>query len=159
MVNHEYLKNISQLKNLYIVEAGKKNMSGEKLNKIIEKCCNKAAEMEKIIVQSIYFITFTKVLKCLGSWDVYNLCDEYDILRRIKKANQTMGVLNLFWIADSIDLHDKFLIFVVVPLNLLFWLCESWDITKKLQKKIEMFQTKCLRRILRIRWEEVNKKK
>ena len=56
----------------------------------------KAVENDNIIVQSVNFISFTKVFKYLGSWIEYNLCDEYDILQRIKKGNQSMGALNFF---------------------------------------------------------------
>ena len=66
----------------------------------------KSVEIDNIIVQSVNFISFTKVFKYLGSWIKYNICDEYDILQKIKKiANFAIGALNCFWNADSVDLH------------------------------------------------------
>ena len=46
-----------------------------------------------------------------------------------------MGALNFVWNADSADLHDRYNIFMEVPLNILLWGCESWAITKKTDNK------------------------
>lgn len=133
LLNHESLQISSYRETFSLVEAGKKEkrIMGDRLKKMIGDCYEKAVETDNIIVQSVNFISFTKVFKYLGSWIEYNLCDEYDILQRIKKANQAMGTLNFFWNTDLVDLHDKYKIFMAVPLNLLLWACESWAITKK----------------------------
>ena len=72
-----------------MIEVGKKEkrISGERLKKIVDDCYEKAVETDNIIIQSVDFVSFTKVFKYLGSWIEYNLCNEYDILQRIKKAN------------------------------------------------------------------------
>lgn len=147
-----FLNICSSIENVSIVETGKKEkiISGEKLNKIIKGCYDKAAEIENIIIQSNNFFTFTKVFKYFGSWISYNLYDEYDILQRIKKANQAMGALNFIWKAHSVDQHAKYQIFMKVPLNIFLRGCGSWFITKNF-KKIEVFQMRCLRRIIRIK--------
>ena len=98
LLNHESLKNSSYHETFSLVEVGKKEkiISGETLKKIVDGCYEKAVETDDIIVQSINCVSFTKVFKYLGSWIEYNLCDEYDILQRIKKGNQSMGALNFF---------------------------------------------------------------
>ena len=133
MLNYESIQISSYRETFTLVKAGKKEkiITSDRLKKIIDDCYEKAVETDNIIVQLVSFISFTKVFKYLGSWISYNLCDEYDILQRIKKANQAMGTLNFFWNTDLVDLHDKYKIFMAVPLNLLLWACESWAITKK----------------------------
>ena len=48
---------------------------------------------------------------------------------------------------------------MVIPLNLLFWYCESWALTKASFKKIEVSHMRCLRRILKIKWCDVMENK
>ena len=45
--------------------------------------------------------------------------DNIDINSRINKENQAMGVLNFFWLSETVDLHAKYLIYMPVPLNIL----------------------------------------
>ena len=65
-----------------------------------------------------------------------------------EKVNQAMGALNFFWNTDSVDLYDKYTIFMAVPLNLLLWGCESWAITKKNTKNIRSVSNKMLQKDL-----------
>ncbi len=39
-------------------------------------------------------------------------------------------------------------------LSVLLYGCETWKLTKGDEKKLDTFQTKCLRRIFRIRWQQ-----
>ena len=49
--------------------------------------------------------------------------DNININSRINKENRAMGVLNLFWLSENVDLHAKYLIYMPVPLNMLLWRC------------------------------------
>ena len=109
LLNYESLQISSYRETFSLVEAGKKEkrITSDRLKKIIDDCYEKAVETDNIIVQSVSFISFTKLFKYLGSLIEYNLYYEYDILLRIKKSNQAMGALHFFWNADSADLQDK----------------------------------------------------
>ena len=50
------------------------------------------------------FITFTAYFKYFGSFISFILSNDYDVNERIKKSNQSMGVLTLFWNAKEVDL-------------------------------------------------------
>ena len=44
---------------------------------------------------------------------------------------------------------------MAIPFNLLLWGCESWATNLDVLKKLEIFQLRCIRRILGISWDNV----
>ena len=67
LLNHESLQISSYHESFSLVEAGKKEkrITGDLLKKIIDNCYEKAIETDNIIIQSVYFVSFTKVFKYL----------------------------------------------------------------------------------------------
>ena len=122
---------------------------------ITDKIYANAKETQQLILKDFSYISFTPNFKYLGSWISYDLTDSYDILCRITKANKPIGALKFFWQAKGVDVRFKYLIYMVIPLNILLWRCESWALTKDLIKKNDLFHITCLRRILGIKWSEV----
>ena len=70
-----------------------------------------------------------------------------------------MGALNFLWDSEHVDISAKGQIYFAIPINLLLWGCQTWALTKVLTKKLEAFHMRCLRRILKIRWDDVRKLK
>ena len=120
---------------------------------ILNKCYDKS-KYTKDIICDFGFISFTKNFTYLGSIVSYDLDDYTDITSRIKKVSQAMGSLKKFWDSDHVDISAKVLIYLAIPVNLLLWGCQSWALTKVLTKKIEVFHMRCLRRILKIKWDD-----
>ena len=76
--------------------------------------------------------------------------DEHDIKAWIKKANNAMSALKLFWSAPEVDTYAKYLIYMAIPFNLLLLGCESWATNLDVLKKLEVFHLRCIRRVLGI---------
>ena len=79
---------------------------------------------------------------------------EEDILVRISKANQAFASLRATWRSKNISQKTKIRFFKTNVLSTLLYGAESWKMTKTISHKLEVFQNKCLRRILRIYWPQ-----
>ena len=121
----------------------------------MDKAYNNACEKNNIIVNDVFFVSFTENFKYLGSWISYDLHDTFDVESRISKANQAIGNLKFFWNSNEVDIRSKYLIYMAIPMNLLTWGCESRALTKICFKKLEVFHMRSIRSILRIKWSEV----
>ena len=88
----------------------------------------------------------------LGSSISSNGNSEDDVNQRLKKARQAFGALRNIWKSGKISKRTKTRIYKTNVLPVLLYGSESWKITKTIAKKLEAFQNKCLRRILRIFW-------
>ena len=78
-----------------------------------------------------------------------------EISRRLAIAIKKLNTMKNIWQSTSKILKLKILracIFSVATYG-----CESWTITQKLRTKIQSFETKCYRKILRIPWTEKRK--
>eukprot|EP00956_Cyclotella_meneghiniana_P008636 scaffold11760_cov69-Cyclotella_meneghiniana.AAC.3 len=64
-------------------------------------------ETERIMLDSIGYVDFTKKFLYLGSSTSYDLRDDDDISRRISIASRSMGMLKNFWDNPSIDLFSQ----------------------------------------------------
>ena len=128
------------------------------MKNIIDRFYGKAFQTDDI-VDKYGIIMFTRNFKYLGSWISYDQYDNYDVEFRIKKTNQAMGTLNIFWNSDQVDICAKFNIYLALPINLLLLGCESWALSKILLKKLEVFYMQYLLRILHIKWDEVGEDK
>ena len=77
-----------------------------------------------------------------------------DVQARLAKANQAFGSLNAVWKTKQPRVKTKIKIFKSNVLSMLLYGSECWKITKEICKKLDTFQTKCLRRIRVIFWPE-----
>ena len=71
---------------------------------------------------------------------------------RIIKATQAFAMLKTIWKSTSISTNTKIRIFKSNILGVLLYGAESWKETKHITNKLDTFQTRCLRRILKIFW-------
>jgi hypothetical protein len=70
-----------------------------------------------------------------------------------------MGALKEIWNNPYLDTYNKYLLFRAIPMNLLFWGCETWSLPQSLLDKLEVFLHKSIRRILKISMFRVINKK
>ena len=70
-----------------------------------------------------------------------------------------MGASKLFWDSEHVDISVKVNIYLAIPINLLLWGYQTWALTKLLTKKLEVFYMRYLRRILKIRWDNVREQR
>ncbi|KAL9952937.1 hypothetical protein ACROYT_G040269 [Oculina patagonica] len=77
---------------------------------------------------------------------------EEEILARISKASQVFASLRSTWKSRNISQKTKIRFFKSNVLSTLLYGAKSWKMTKTISHKLEVFQNRCLRRILRIFW-------
>ena len=75
-----------------------------------------------------------------------------DIQQRLSKARQTFYRLRRIWNSSEISRKTKIQLFKTIVRAVLMYGCEAWKLTKTEEKKLDAFQYKCMKRILRIRW-------
>ena len=77
---------------------------------------------------------------------------EIEVKMRIRKSRGAFTSLKSIWKSSSIRLKTKVRIFKSNVLSVLLCGVESWKVTKSVCQKLDVFQNKCLRRILGIYW-------
>ena len=75
-----------------------------------------------------------------------------DIQQRLSKARQTFYRLRRIWDCNEISRKTKVQLLKTIVRAVLMYDCEAWKLTKTEAKKLDAFQYKCMKRILRIRW-------
>ena len=78
-----------------------------------------------------------------------------EVKNRIGKARQAFGMLRNVWKSGKISLSTKLRIFKSNVLSVLLYGSECWKTTNAIEMKLEGFQNKCLRQILRIFWPNI----
>ena len=77
---------------------------------------------------------------------------EMDVLHRLSKARGAFAVLRNTWRSSWIGTKIKLKIFKSNVLGVLLYGAESWKVSQSIRHKIDVFQTRCLRRILKTFW-------
>ena len=77
-----------------------------------------------------------------------------DIRNRLQKARGVFQRLGKVWAARGIGRGTKIRLFQTLVRPVLLDGCETWKITKADERRLNSFQCQCLRRILRIRWQQ-----
>ena len=77
---------------------------------------------------------------------------EVEIRARLAKASQAFASLKSTWRSNNISKETKLRIFKSNVISTLLYGAESWKVTKSINHKLDVFQTRCLRRIMRIHW-------
>ena len=65
-----------------------------------------------------------------------------------------MANLNKPWRNAKISFATKLKLNKALVLSILLYGCESWTLTAELEKRIQAFEMKCLRRVLGVAWTE-----
>ena len=79
---------------------------------------------------------------------------EADIKARIAKATTAFQQLKKIWRANKISLKTKIKLFNSNVKSVLLYGCETWKTTDTIIRKIQTFVNRCLRKILKIKWED-----
>ena len=79
---------------------------------------------------------------------------EKDIQNRVNKARTAFVKLNKVWQCNDLHYKTKSRLFKTLICPILLYGCETWRLNKSDEKKLNTFQTKCLRRILKISWRK-----
>ena len=59
--------------------------------------------------------------------------------KRVAVATQSMDVIRNVWYSPQLEIWSKYLLFHVIPTNLLLWGCGTWLMQKALSNKLEVF--------------------
>ena len=78
-----------------------------------------------------------------------------EINARISKAGQAFGMLRNIWKSTNLSIGTKIRIFKSNVMSVLLYGSECWKTTSMIEQKLEVFQNKCLRRILKVFWPNV----
>ena len=82
-----------------------------------------------------------------------NIDDE--IKNRIAKASSAFGRLRKkVWKRRGISQSTRVKVYKAVVLTTLLYGCEAWIVFRRHEKQLQQFHTRCLRRILNIRWND-----
>jgi len=88
----------------------------------------------------------------LGSKVTTDGSADEEIKARISKASQSFACLRNTWKSKKISQKTKLRIYKSNVLTTLLYGAESWKMTKTISHKLEVFQNRCIRRILGIFW-------
>ncbi|XP_033112168.1 uncharacterized protein LOC117113048 [Anneissia japonica] len=80
-----------------------------------------------------------------------------DIINKIHKARISFMKLNRIWSSHIYTLPTKLRLFNTLVKSVLLYGCETWTVNQSDELKLDTFQFKCLRRILKIRWPYIVK--
>ena len=78
-------------------------------------------------------------------------CDK-EVISRIGKANQAFAMLRSIWRSTGLNIQNKLRILDSNVLIILLYGSECWKTSSTIERKLEVFQNKSLRRILKIFW-------
>ena len=62
--------------------------------------------------------------------------------------------LKKIWSSNSISRRTKVRLYKTLVKPVLMYGCETWKMNKSDENKTDVFQSRCLRRIFKIRWQE-----
>ena len=88
----------------------------------------------------------------LGSKMTASVDTEKEIRTRISKASQAFATLRSTWRSRNVSTKTKIMLFKSNVLSTLLYGAESWKMTKTISHKLEVYQNRCLHRILNIFW-------
>ena len=90
----------------------------------------------------------------LGSTIAADGNSERDINSRIGKASAVFQKLQCIWKRNSINTSLKMQIFKSIVIPTAIYASETWKSTARIIQKLDVFQQRCLRKILRVRYQD-----
>lgn len=128
-------------------------ISNDKSKVMVTSKSDKNAEQQDITVDGI---TLEEVnnFQYLGSTITPNMTSETEIKKRLAIATGQLAKLNKLWNARNISMSIKVNLLKSLITSIALYGCESWTLSKKLEKRIEAFELRCYRRLLGIVWKQ-----
>ena len=124
-------------------------VSSEK-SKILVNAENKKAN----IIMNGEHLEEVDTFKYLGATITKDGRSTSEVKTRLAIATSSMARLLKIWKSKEISFTSKFKLFKSLVLSIALYGCESWTLSADLEKRIESFEMKCLRRLLGISWRE-----
>jgi len=90
----------------------------------------------------------------LGSLITEDAADVKDIREKLARGLNTITTLKQLWKSHNIRMDTKMKLMRALVWPVATYGCESWTIKKKEEERINAFEMKCLRQILRVSWIE-----
>ena len=78
-----------------------------------------------------------------------------EVSARIQKARGSFSKLRRLWLSKSLRKDTKIRIFNACVKSVLLYGCETWLVTKDIQRKLPSFMNRCLTYVLRIWWPKI----
>ena len=91
----------------------------------------------------------------LGSIVAENGGTSKEVNARIQKVRGSFSKLRSVWLSKSLRKGTKIRMFNACVKSVLLYGCETWLVTKNIQRKLQTFVNRCLRYILRIWWPNI----
>ena len=110
----------------------------------------KEVQLNEPITVSNQELKQVSCFKYLGSQITYNLQSLTEIRSRIGIATSTLVKLDSIWKNNNITLKTKLRFMKAIVLATMTYGCESWTLNAQSEKRINAFEMKCYRKILRI---------
>ena len=92
--------------------------------------------------------------KYLGSIISADSNIEKEVSARLGMAAQAFKKLNNVWKSSTLSTRTKLNIYRSNVRSTLLYAAETWRMNKKLESRLRGFEGRCLRRILKVRWED-----
>ena len=77
-----------------------------------------------------------------------------DLKNRLSKARGAFIKMKKIWNSKSTTRKTKLRLYKTLVVPVLLYGCETWKMNKGDNKAINVFHNKCLRRILKIQWQD-----
>ena len=79
---------------------------------------------------------------------------DMEISIRLAMAAQAFNKLGKIWKSSSLQLRTKLKLYKSNVCSVLLYAAETWKTNAKIESRLRGFEGRCLRRILRINWED-----
>ncbi|KAI8487879.1 hypothetical protein Bbelb_343270 [Branchiostoma belcheri] len=77
-----------------------------------------------------------------------------EVRRRLGVATSAFSRLSRLWKTNNISFSVKHKLYKALVVTILLYGCETWTLLAQTERKIQSFETKCLRRLLQISYKE-----
>ena len=113
-----------------------------------------AKNQEGITINGLDNIEEVEAFTYLGA----KMCKEgggvKDLKNRLSKARGSFVRLKTIWNSKSVTRKTKLKLYRTLVVLVLLYGCETWKMNKSDDKEIDVFQNKCIRKILEVRWQD-----
>ena len=92
--------------------------------------------------------------KYLGSIITNDQRCRREVLSRIASGSDALARLAPIWRDKNITLKSKLRLLESVILSIFLYACQTWTLTAELEKRIDAFEMRCLRRLLKVSYTE-----
>ena len=94
-----------------------------------------------------------EIFKYLGAI-ISNEGSKPEILSRIAQATAALSRLKIMWRDKNISLASKVKLMWTLILSTFLYACESWTLTAEIERRIQVLEMRCYRRLLNISYKD-----